>query len=346
MPLSTPALAAALLLLAAAVTIVLAVRLAQAPHSERFSPPPAAQDSLFVSVASFRDRQCSPTLKLLFDRAKHPDRLRIGICQQNSTSAPDEECLAGLTPAQRAQCRVLTVHSSEASGPTTARAAIVNALYKNEATFVMIDSHMIPCKHWDTLVEADLERARKQSPRGAAISTYPLAHGSNPKDGVPQLTSARFNERPPAGDGIFTQKALIRPAPAPGAPLVQQPFIAAGFYCCNRAVMSKVPWGDGFEGLFVGEEMLLAARLFTHGVNVYAPSRNAFTHHYERKGEKKVWDDSATRRRFKADQRRSQAVVRGLLGLPDGTPPPAGYRFGMGTARPLSDWWRFANVQA
>ena len=48
--------------------------------------------TIFVSIASFRDPDCKETLKSLFTNAKHPERVYVGICEQNATNAPNEIC--------------------------------------------------------------------------------------------------------------------------------------------------------------------------------------------------------------------------------------------------------------
>lgn len=44
---------------------------------------------IFVSIASFRDPECRNTILQIFEQAKNPDRIRVGIFQQNNFSDPD-----------------------------------------------------------------------------------------------------------------------------------------------------------------------------------------------------------------------------------------------------------------
>lgn len=308
---------------------------------ECFSVP--ASDKMFVSVASFRDIDCACTINQLFEKAERPDDLVIGICQQNSTHSPEEDCISRIKQERRGQCRVLTVNFSEASGPTTARAKIATALYQNEALFVQIDSHMKPAQGWDALIRKDIGTAQRMaSSNKVVVSTYPLAHEQSDKKGVPRLIEATWNSSV-YGDGLITQKALIKDPPPKGT-LYRQPFVAAGFMATTREVMIAVPFDpQGYPGLFNGEELLMAARYYTHGIPVFSPSTNAFTHKYTRKGEKKVWDDRETAGRFKADQRASQSFVKGLLGLRGGLVPD-GYAYGLGSAKSIGSFWTFAGL--
>jgi hypothetical protein len=45
-------------------------------------------DTIFVQIASFRDPQLLPTLNDMIKQAKHPENLRVGICNQYN---PEDE---------------------------------------------------------------------------------------------------------------------------------------------------------------------------------------------------------------------------------------------------------------
>lgn len=61
-------------------------------------PPPPKTDSwkrsdatLFVGVSSFRDKRCPQTLVNFFTKAKYPERLTVGVVQQNDHG--DVDCV-------------------------------------------------------------------------------------------------------------------------------------------------------------------------------------------------------------------------------------------------------------
>ena len=43
-----------------------------------------------MSMASYRDRECAPTVARAFRRAAHPERVFFGIFQQHNCSLGDE----------------------------------------------------------------------------------------------------------------------------------------------------------------------------------------------------------------------------------------------------------------
>ena len=44
----------------------------------------AKRDTIFISIASYRDKELLPTIEDCLNQAKYPDRLRFGICWQHS----------------------------------------------------------------------------------------------------------------------------------------------------------------------------------------------------------------------------------------------------------------------
>ena len=50
-------------------------------------------DTIFVSVASYRDDECPATLEYLFGKADNPHNVYIGICQQNDSDNGDIDCV-------------------------------------------------------------------------------------------------------------------------------------------------------------------------------------------------------------------------------------------------------------
>ena len=45
-------------------------------------------ETIFVSIASYRDNACKLTLKNLYETAKKPSRVFVGICEQNNENQP------------------------------------------------------------------------------------------------------------------------------------------------------------------------------------------------------------------------------------------------------------------
>ena len=63
---------------------------------------------------------------------------------------------------------------------------------------------------------------------------------------------------------------------------MESPFVGAGFQLSSADVLLEVPFDPKLDMLFVGEEILYSARLWTKGWDMYAPDINLVWHHYNR----------------------------------------------------------------
>jgi len=289
--------------------------------AEGFDAPP---ETIFVSVASYRDSACLATVQELFGKARHPERIYVGVCEQNSPSA-EEVCLRP-DFEHHARVRRVSLPHGEALGPTYAR-YLCSTLYRGETYFCQIDSHSRFAQDWDVNAVADL---RKCGNARAVISHYPPSWEEMGKPaseiGVPRLCGADFD-----GNGLPVLEAVTLPPTAEPHPV---PFVSGGFVFGPGAMVREVPYDPDLPMLFQGEEVLHAARLWTHGFDMYTPTDNYVYHFYMRESEPKFWDDVAL-----AGQEQTHAKVRELLGggLPD-------YPHGMGAARSLQEYMDFAGM--
>ena len=315
--------------LAVAVLAILAV-LAMAclimtrRHGEAFD----SRETIFVSIASYRDSECSETIASLFEQADDPTRVYVGVCEQNSDD-PTEACVA---QAYHGNIRRVAIPHNEAKGPTYAR-YLCSTLFRGETWFVQIDSHTKFVKGWDTKAI----RCARSCPSDKAILThYPRTIGDygNDQVGVPVLCRSKFDS-----NGIPTFESVIMDPPTDDIPR-SVPFVSGGFVFMPGSAVTDVPYDPDLPHLFQGEEILHSARLWTSGYDFYTPLENIVYHHYERKSKPKFWNDIQDYREI---QSATIAKVKKLLGLvPEST--ILDYAHGMGSARSLEDYWEFTGV--
>lgn len=305
--------------------LVAAAVWARAPSAwaERYSEDRDATATIFVSVASYRDPDCLGTLKSMFENATNPTRVVAGVCEQN-TAAAGELCL----PAEfkwHDQVRRISVPYKEAQGPTYAR-YLCSTLYRGEAYFCQIDSHTRFVKGWDAKAVAML----KKCPGDKAVLTHYPHDWDQTKTGisdVPVLCKSKFD-----ANGVPTFEAVTLPASDTPRPV---PFTSGGFVFGPGAMLKDVPYDPDLPQLFQGEEILYSARLWTSGYDFYTPTENLVFHHYYRKESPKYWNDLD----YSSKQSTTLAKVRKLLG---GKMPA--YAYGMGKARTLEAYWKFAGL--
>jgi len=155
------------------------------PRSDSWKRP---ESTIYLSIASFRDKLCPLTLYNVFTKAKHPARIFPGVVQQNvldegvdldcldtycmlvedfgfgnatsttalldAVTAPQSAYKSGRRPRSTAQCpfyanvRMDRVNARTAMGPTWARAR-GSAMLRDEEFCMQTDAHMDFVEHWD-----------------------------------------------------------------------------------------------------------------------------------------------------------------------------------------------------
>ena len=289
-------------------------------------------ETIFVSVASYRDDDCSTTLKNMFDNARFPERIFAGVCQQNKEGEAKENCV---DPALvwRKNIRLISMPHTDAKGPTFARYQCAS-LYAGETYFCQIDSHTTFTKDWDIKVIGDLAKCPSAKP---IISYYPhdSKSASTSITSVPVLCKSSFQKN----SSVLTFEAVTLDAPEDGKPK-PIPFVAGGFFFGQGSIPVEVPYDPTLSHLFAGEEITYSARLWTAGYDFFAPLQNYVFHYYTRKEKPKYWNDINN---YHTGLKASEHKIVRLLGL-DGSPPTQGYEYGMGKQRSLEHYLQFAGI--
>ena len=290
--------------------------------------------TIFVSVASYRDSECSKTINELFKKASFPHRVFVGVCQQNSQDM-NESCSGDHDPQFDKNIRTITVPHTEAKGPCVAR-YMCSTLYGGETYFMQIDSHTTMITGWDERCVTEISKC--PHPDRSILSMYPNDRDkySESTTDVPVMCSGQFNQ-----SGLPTFKAAMKPqsflhgTPRPNA------FIAAGFLFAPGDFVRLVPFDPSLVHLFQGEEILLSARAWTSGFDIYTPSQNVCMHHYLRPKEHKSWND-VDQTTYQSQKAASESRARRLLGLEE--PVITDDRYGMGYTRTLHAYWNHAGI--
>lgn len=285
-------------------------------------------DTIFVSVASYRDYECAATIRDLFQQADVPERVFVGICEQNDPSTANEACVPAALPKN---VRRVSIPYQEAKGPTYAR-YLCSTLYQGETWYLQIDSHTRFIKGWDTKAIASARACPSKKP---ILTHYPrqVEEFGDADTSVPVLCKSSFD-----GHGVPTFESVLMEVPPDGVPR-PVPFVSGGFVFMPGEAVAEVPYDPDLPNLFQGEEILHSARLWTAGYDFFTPLENIVYHFYTRANQPKFWDDV---RDFSDTEARTLGKVRRLLGLEQ--PPLPGYRYGMGSARTLTEYWKFAGV--
>lgn len=276
--------------------------------------------TIFISVASYRDSECTNTVNSIFEQAKYPERIFVGICQQNNKKDPD---CSDVKQKYLNNVRIIRFNETEAKGPTYAR-YICSKLYHNEDYYMQIDSHTRFVKDYDEILIGMLP------PEKTVLTTYPNDWLTmNKGNDVSILCNPKYENEIISFGGL-----LVSPPKEP----TESAFCTAGFFFTYGVFLQEVPFDGNLDYLFLGEEILFTVRLWTNGWNFLSPNRRICYHFYTRNDQPKYWENP----KYGIYQPKTFEKVRYLLGLTDKKPGELIVNeFGLGNKRTLDDYYRY-----
>ena len=80
-----------------------------------------SEDTIFVQIASYRDPELQWTLKDLFEKAKRPENIFVGICHQYDMKGDEDKHLFEIPFSHPEQLRIDNVDYRESQGCCWAR---------------------------------------------------------------------------------------------------------------------------------------------------------------------------------------------------------------------------------
>jgi len=283
--------------------------------------------TIFIQIASYRDPELPATIKSALTTARHAKRLRFGICWQY-----DDETITDLDQYQEDErFRIDKFHYTKSHGCCWARNR-TNQLYQDEFYTLQIDAHMRFAKDWDEKMIGMLESIEHDK---AILTTYPppytLVEGVaklNTVNGVQKLKLKKLRL-----DLTTLQEGTI-------AEQLDQPgkseLLAAGYIFTLGQFCREVEYDPAIY--FLGEEISLAVRAYTHGYNLYYPQENVIWHRYNHDSPLH-WTDH----RHVQQEKHKKALERLEL-LLLGDHRKLG-KYGLGGIRTLSQYEEYANIR-
>src|SRR6516164_3213578 len=153
------------------------------------------EPAIFVAIAAYRDPDLILTIEDCLAKARHPERLRFGVCWQHG---PEEELPSWITGPQ---FRIADVHWRDSRGQCWARAQVMN-LYNGEDWYLQLDSHHRFAHDWDTKLTTQASLTHSTKPLLSAPAPYATTDGYTPEtlyrfeftnfrpDGIPEFITA------------------------------------------------------------------------------------------------------------------------------------------------------------
>jgi hypothetical protein len=340
---------------------------------ELITPEQAAQigsynseglETIYISVASYRDPECQPTVSDIFERADHPERIRVAIVDQR---VEDDETVPpcgqpGIPcdqDSEQAMCKyghlidVFTVDAILSVGPVFAR-HLANRMYRGEYFAMQVDSHVRFIEHWDTSL---LDQWKSANNEMAVITTYlsditdsidPVTHANNHPnrpimcktdyEGNGKLKHLRHGQQPEGLPGIH------------GEPTIH-PFWAAGFSFARGHFVTQVPYDQYEPMVFQGEEIFMGLRGWTYGYDYYTAETSVAFHMYAIKANKErrkkvslFWENSNL---YPGSAVEGMKRLNGIIGT--GDPGDTYYDaeefdYGLGQVRPKEQFYKLYGI--
>ena len=303
---------------------------------------PNKNDAIFIALVTYRDPQCPQSLVEAFSRAEKPDRIFVGVVQQNRESdidCFDKYCeLAGAACRHR-QVRVIRMADTDSRGVMRAR-WLASTLWSGERWFLQVDAHSGFNYAWDKMVIESILRTKDDR---AVLSHHPpdMAQWPHSASGDNLINICKYHwddtGMPRFSSIMVNKKANGIKAPFPNT------FIGAGMVFGRAQWIVDCPFDHYLQFLFSGEELLLSICLFTKGWNVYNPDSLPVWHWYKR--------NIAGRENPSVNHllQKSLKRLKYLMGLIDAREVPRDFLvdvhpYFMGKIRTREEFWTYSGI--
>jgi hypothetical protein len=284
-----------------------------------------SQPSIFVSIAAYRDPELAATVRDCLEKAKHPARLRFGICWQRDEGERLPEWF------HTNQFQILELPWRTSRGPCWARAEI-ERMWDGEEWFLQLDSHHRFVEDWDARL---LHQAALTGCDRPVLSTAAVAfeHGSPvPQGGRTVIRYAGF-----APDGVPLTEPELLPDPGDGRPVPAR-FVCGHFLFAPGSYARDVRTDP--KMYFAAEETTIAIRAFTHGYDLFHPGEHILWHEHSGSYRRRHWQDRAAASDARGRNPRQAARERVARFFSE----PRIARFGLGKSRTIADYEAYAGM--
>ncbi len=228
-------------------------------------------ETIFVSIACLADPDVVDTVRDIFAKAKHPNRISVGLCLQ---AAPDDSAYESLSEFNN--LRIDHIHYEDSLGPIYARARC-ERLLNDEDFYLQIDCHTRFFQDWDERILSEFQMS-KQLTETCVISHYPInirnMENADYLGSIGQVNRYRHVDT----DALKSHGSLVK---IPKEPL-QSIGISAAMLFMECSTKKLIPYDPYLHfGLHAAEQVLYAIRLWTHGYDIYCPTQHILATEYE-----------------------------------------------------------------
>jgi len=291
--------------------------------------------SIFIQIPSYRDFELQKTIDDCIVKSSGDNTINFGV----------HNCVAFEGEVSVAERPNVLIHTSIAPNNIGLQKAryIANEFYNDEDYYLQIDSHMRFVKDWDEICIDAINQYQKMGVQKPLVTQYPQSYGylENGKE-LYETTNGFYQCGIWFGENTKKfQETLI---PTQTAKAIHQDcgYIksVSGGSIFTLGEFAKIKPNPKIA--FWGEELLIAARAFTHGFDLVMPFRHTMFHlyhsgqpfhkvrrHHAWRDYPELWEklDAESKQEYR------QIFENNIIG-----------EFALGSERPLSEYEEFAGL--
>lgn len=298
----------------------------------------AREPTIFVALAAYCEPELDLTIRDLLAKARHPGRLRFGVClQYDQSGEPEmhEDCIDHFLDDERFQ--ILKADHRVSEGGCWAR-FLTQGLYRGEDYTLQIDTHSRVVENWDVRLTSMLRDLPSEKP---LITGFPPLYDR--RDGHDDFSDHEDLSLVPttivedwAEDGWINHPTkLIEHNRA----MPRRTRVLSGAFVFTLGRWNVEVRQDP-KHIFTGEEFALTLRSFTWGYDLFNPTSVVIWHRHHPGGNRKYITDFP-RDVIDPHHQRACARLRTLLaGDPGGELEP----FSIGPVRGLDAYYVFSGL--
>lgn len=287
-------------------------------------------EKIFIQIASYRDPELLPTIKDCIHNASQPENLVFGIAWQHDKQDKWDH----LEPYKNdPRFRILDLDYKESRGACWARNQI-QKLYNNEKYTLQLDSHHRFTNGWDKILKYVYNQCIEDGHKKPLLTGYPPSYypEKDPIGRVNGVLKTIFHDFDNDGNLLCRPVAFDSHSPRP----ILSRFFAGGFSFTSGNFIKEVPYDPNLY--FLGEEISMAVRAFTHGYDLLHPHVCVLWHEYTREKKSKHWSDHPE---WHSIQNESKSLLDYLF---NNEPTTDEYEYGFGKVRTVQDYTIYSGI--
>ena len=235
-------------------------------------------EDIFISIASYRDRDLANTVNSCFENAKNKNNLFFSVFSQ----AEDNEH-PNLDFIPKNQIRFVKSHWSESMGVCWARAIVNRSIHTKY--FLQIDSHSRFDENWDEKIINGYKKSAEFWGERIIVTNYPNGFEIDWDSEPPKDKFIKFGGLKKLKP-FYSESAKMIAASSHWDDVIDKDhgdecfFFSANSAFCKSSIIKEIPYDP--ELYFIGEEPSMALRAYTRGIRLISPNVEYMYTNYNR----------------------------------------------------------------